>query len=152
MEVLYEREALFREADVNDLEGIIKLCNQCFDEDTDINYAKKVFLANRNDPNQIYLIGIMDDEIIAHTKITIIPTIYREMGTYAIVNHVCVREDVRRHNIASQMLDKVFLICKNKNCKKVELWSNNSRQPAHSCYKKNGFFVVDAKFFAKELS
>lgn len=144
-------EVSFKIATIDDVEGIIELCNECFDENTSIEFAKKVFNETKNDPNQLYLIGLVDDKIVAHTKITIIPTMYEKMNTYSIVNHVCVKPEYRRHNIATKMLDEVTKICKQKNCKAIELWSNNFRVPAHECYKKYGFIVNDAKFFSKEI-
>ncbi len=49
------------------------------------------------------------------------------------------------------MLDEISRICKERGCKKLALWSKNFRQPAHACYQKYGFEVVDAKFFEKEI-
>jgi ribosomal protein S18 acetylase RimI-like enzyme len=141
----------FRKATVEDIEGIVKLCNECFDETTSLEYATKMFKETENDSNQIYLVGLYNDKIIAHTKITIIPTIYEKMNTYAIINHVCVKPEYRRNNIATLMLDEVTKICKENKCVNIELWSNNFRQPAHACYKKYGFEVEDAKFFAKRI-
>lgn len=144
-------EVNFRKATIDDVEAIIKLCNECFDENTSIDYAKRIYKETENDDNQIYLVGIANDEIIAHTKITIIPTIYEKMNTYSILNHVCVKPEYRRHNIATKMLDECEKISKEKNCVAMELWSNNFRQPAHACYKNYGFIVNDAKFFSKEI-
>lgn len=141
----------FRIANENDVEGIIELCNECFDENTSIDYAKKIFNETKNDKNQIYLVGEVDDKIIAHAKITIIPTIYEKMNIYSILNHVCVKSEYRRHNIASLMLEECEKISKEHNCKAVELWSMNFRQPAHACYKKYGFIVDDSKFFSKSI-
>ena len=144
-------EVIFKKAELKDVDGIIQLCNECFEENTSLAYAKTIFEQTMHDPNQIYLIGIMDNQIVAHTKITIIPTIYENMNTYSIINHVCVKPEYRRHNIATKMLDEVTRICKEKNCKAIELWSNNFRVPAHALYKKYGFIVNDAKFFSKEI-
>ena len=141
----------FRRATEDDVEGIIALCNECFDENTSLEYAKKVFEETKNDKNQIYIVGIMDGKIVAHTKITIIPTMYEKMNTYSILNHVCVKEEYRRHNIATKMLDVCTEISKEMGCVCVELWSNNFRVPAHACYKNYGFVVNDAKFFSKEI-
>lgn len=142
---------IFRLAEEKDIEGIIKLCNECFTEETSLEYANRVYSETKNDPNQIYLVGEVDGVIIAHTKITVIPTIYEKMNTYAILNHVCVRPDYRRHNIATKMLDECTKICKEKNCVAMELWSMNFRQAAHECYKHYGFVVDDAKFFSKKI-
>lgn len=144
-------EVKFRKATIDDVEAIIKLCNECFEENTSIDYAKRIYKETENDENQIYLVGIANDEIIAHTKITIIPTIYEKMNTYSILNHVCVKPEYRRHNIATKMLDECERISKEKNCVAMELWSNNFRQAAHACYKNYGFVVNDAKFFSKEI-
>lgn len=141
----------FKIAKSDDVKNIIDLCNECFFENTSIEYAKKVFEETKHDPNNIYLIGILDGKVIAHTKITIIRTIYENMNTYAILNHVCVKPEYRRHNIATHMLEEIQKICKEKGCKVMELWSNNVRVPAHACYKKFGFRLDDAGFFSKTI-
>lgn len=48
-------ELKFKIATEEDLEGIIQLCNECFNETTSMEYATKMFEATKNDPNQIYL-------------------------------------------------------------------------------------------------
>lgn len=141
----------FRIATSNDIEGIIKLCNECFNENTPLEYAERIWDINKNDKNQIYIIGVLDDEIVAHSKITIIPTIFEDMNTYAILNHVCVKPELRRSHIATKMLNECFKIAKEMNCSCVELWSKNFRTAAHALYKKYGFEIMDAKFFIKNI-
>lgn len=141
----------FKIASMEDVEGIIELCNECFFEETSLDYAKHMFQKSMNNPNDIYLIGIVDGKIIAHSKITIIETIYQKMNVYAILNHVCVKPEYRRNNIATEMLDKIEKICLEHGCKTIELWSNNVRVPAHACYKKYGFKLDDAGFFSKKI-
>lgn len=141
----------FRIATLEDVEGIINLCNECFSENTSLEYATRVFKETENDKNQIYIVGEVDGNIIAHTKITIIPTIYEKMNTYSILNHVCVKPDYRRHNIGTKMLVECERISKEHGCVAIELWSNNYRQAAHACYKNYGFVVNDAAFFSKEI-
>lgn len=141
----------FREMEEEDLDRVIELCNICFDEETDLQAAKKVYFANEDDPNQIYIVGEVEGKIVAHLKITVIPTIYGPMGTYAILNHVCVHPDYRREHIGTHLLDYAFKECKKKKCKTVELWSRNFRVPAHELYKKYGFVIDDSKFFIKKI-
>lgn len=144
-------EVVFKKATYDDVDGIVTLCNECFDENTNVEYAKKIFKETESDQNQIYLIGIGNGKIIAHAKITIIPTIYEDMNTYAILNHVCVKPEFRREHIGTKMLDECFKIAKENDCKCVELWSKNFRQAAHGMYHSYGFDVMDAKFFSKEI-
>ena len=143
--------AEFRVANFDDIEGIIALCNECFDEKTSLEYANKVYMQNIFDKNQIYVVGIVDNKIVAHAKINVIPTIYEDMNTYAILNHVCVKPEYRREHIGTKLLDYCFKIAKETNCKCVELWSKNFRQAAHGLYHKYGFDVMDAKFFTKDV-
>ena len=144
-------EVKFRKAVYDDVESIIKLCNECFFENTNIDYAKNVYTKTENDDNQIYIVGYLNDELVAHAKITIIPTMYEDMNTYSILNHVCVKEKYRRCNIGTRLLEECERISKMKNCSAMKLWSNNFRKPAHECYKNYGFIVNDAKFFSKEI-
>ena len=141
----------FRIANYDDVDGIIKLCDRCFNENTNLDYAKRIFKENESDKNQIYLIGVANNEIIAHAKINVIPTIYEDMNTYAILNHVCVTPELRREHIGTKMLDECFKIAKSHNCKCVELWSKNFREAAHGLYHSYDFEVMDAKFFTKDI-
>ena len=144
-------DVVFRRMKKKDLPEVIALCNEIFFEETSLDYAKKIYKKYKNDPNQIYIVGLVDGKIVAHCKITIIQTIYEKMNTYAILNHVGVKEEYRRHHIATKMLDVAFKIADDFHCVKVELWSNNVRTAAHACYYKYGFNLDDAVFFSKEL-
>ena len=144
-------EIKFRRATFDDIESIIALCNECFEENTSLDYAKEMFKKTEDDQNQIYIVGELDGKIIAHTKITIIPTMYEDMNTFAILNHVCVKPELRRGHIGTKMLDECFKIAKENGCKCVELWSKNFRQAAHGLYHDYGFDVMDAKFFTKNV-
>ncbi len=144
-------EVIFKSMDLNDLEKTIDLCNLCFDETTDYEYAKQVFLENQNDANSIYINGVINGEVIAHAKLTLIRTIYKPMRTFGILNHVCVHPSYRRHHIATYLLNVLFDTAKRRGCSDIELWSKNFRTAAHSCYHDYGFEVMDAKFFTKEV-
>lgn len=143
---------IFRKANFDDVEQIVELCNECFGEQTNVEYARCVFNETKDDKNQIYLVGVLDGKIVAHTKIAIIPTMFEPMSTYAILNHVCVKPNYRRHNIGTKMLVECEKICKEMNCVEVKLWSKNFRVAAHECYKHYGFNIVEAKFFEKKVN
>lgn len=144
-------EVTFREMKKKDVPSVVELCNDVFKEKTSLEYAKSMYKKTKKDKNSIYVVGEVDGKIVSHLKITIIETLYEDMNTYAILNHVGVKEEYRRHKIATKMLDYAFDICKKRNCKKVELWSNNVRTAAHACYYKYGFELDDAGFFSKSV-
>lgn len=144
-------EVTFREMKKKDIPNVIALCNDVFKEETSLEYAMKIYKKHRKDPNQIYIVGIVDGVIVSHLKISVIQTIYEKMNTYAILNHVGVKEEYRRHGIATKMLDVAFEIAKEHGCKMVELWSNNVRTAAHACYYNYGFKLDDAGFFSMSV-
>ena len=144
-------EGTFRPATAADLEAIVALINKCFGQEDTVEYARAAWEKTEGDPNQIYVNGYLGNVLVAHLKITLIPTIYDDMGTYAILNHVCVHPDYRRHHLGTKLLDATFQICRDHGVKKVELWSNNIREAAHAMYKHYGFKVADAKFFEYEI-
>lgn len=144
-------EVTFRKMKKKDIPSVIALCNEVFKEETSLEYAMKTYKKHRKDPNQIYLVGIVDGVIVSHLKISVIQTIYEKMNTYAILNHVGVKEEYRRHGIATKMLDVAFEIAKEHGCKMVELWSNNVRTAAHACYYNYGFKLDDAGFFSMSV-
>ena len=144
-------EVVFRPATRADLEDIIALTNECFEENTPLEYAEKVWSQTENDVNTVYLNGYLGEKLVAHVRIAIIPTIYEEMNTFAILNHVCVKPDVRRQHLGTKLLDETFKICRERGVKTIELWSKNFRVAAHALYRKYGFEVMDAKFFSKDL-
>lgn len=144
-------EVKFRLMKKKDILSVIELCNEVFNENTSLDYAMKMYKKSRKDPNQIYIVGVLDGKIVSHLKISIIQTIYEKMNTYSILNHVGVKKEYRRHGIATKMLDYAFEISKKYGCKTVELWSNNVRTAAHACYYNYGFKLDDAGFFSKEI-
>ena len=141
----------FKIATIDDVENIIRLCDECFEENTDLEYAKRIFLETEGNPNDIYVVGEVDGMVVAHTKITVIKTIYQPMAIYSILNHVCVKPEYRRHGLATKMLDYVTEICREHKCNKMELWSRNVRTAAHACYYSYGFKLDDAGFFSKKI-
>ena len=61
-------EIIFKALELEDLQSTIDLCNLCFDEVTDYDYAKKVFLETRNDSNNIYANYIRNANVNENTK------------------------------------------------------------------------------------
>lgn len=144
-------EVKFNVATREDIAGIIALTNECFDENSSLDYAYKIFDETKDDLNNIYVVGKLDGKIIAHAKATVVITMYEEMNTFAVLNHVCVKSEYRRNNIATKMLDEITKLCLEKDVKELKLWSKFFRKAAHACYKNYGFIMDDAGFFSKKI-
>lgn len=143
----------FKLAEREDIAELVDLMNECFDETTSYDFARKVFLETENDPNQIHLIGLHDSgKIAAYCKITIIPCLSSPMETFAIFNHVCVKPEFRREHIGTQLMQESERLAREHGANMLALWSGNQRQPAHALYKKFGFEIFDGPFFEKILT
>ncbi len=67
---------VFRKVESKDIEEIVNLCNEIFEEKNSLKYAQEMFEKTKDDPNQIYVVGVYNHKIIAHAKATVIPTIF----------------------------------------------------------------------------
>ena len=144
---------VFKLLDDERLSEAINLCNICFKENTSVEEAQKNFEAEKDDKHHMYIVGFTEDgKLVAHVRLQFIETIFSSMTSYAILNHVCVHPDYRRHRIGSKMLEYVSDICRDRGCKEIKLWSNNYRVASHALYKDFGFEKVDATFYNKELN
>ena len=143
----------FRQMNESDIEETIKLCNLCFDENTNFEDALNVYKKNAIDKTCFYIVGCTEDKkIIAHVRLQFIETMYASMRGYAILNHVCVHPNYRRHKIGTELLTYVSNICRQKNIAEMKLWSNNYRVSSHALYKSFGFDPVDATFYTKKIN
>ena len=141
----------------DNLEDIINLTNECFNENTTLGHATEVYFRNRLDTNpDAYVCGYLPDESGNHTlaafaRLAFIDTPFDGMETYCILNHVCVKPEFRRHHLGTQLLEECERIAAMRNCRDLKLWSKNFRVPAHALYQKYGFKIIDAKFFEKPI-
>lgn len=144
-------EIKFREANIDDVSKIVALCDECFEEKTDIKMAEQNFFKTKNSDNDIYVIGEYKGEVVAHAKITVVVTMFEKTGVFSFLNHVCVSKKCRGFGIATELLNVCEKISRNHGCSEMRLWSLNKRVDAHSCYTKFGFIELDAKCFSKKI-
>lgn len=100
--------------------------------------------------NNIELVAVTDNKVVGYLTINRLYDSVRDIN-YAFLNYVCVDKDYRNKGIASNMLLRVFDICKSMNISYIELTSNSSRVNAQSLYINSGFEIRDTNVFRKEL-
>ena len=145
-------QAIFRPVTIDDIPALVGLTNECFSENTSIEKAEQLFRAQVDDQDSIYLAGFLENQLVAFARIAIVRTPFDGMGTYAILNHVCVKPEFRRHHLGTALLSTAEDLCRDSGCSSIKLWSKNFRVPAHALYQKFGFHIINAKFFEKELT
>ena len=132
-------EIVIREYRDSDLVSLNKLLSEVY------NLEK-----SGTNSNNIELVAVIDQEVVGYLTINKLYDSVRDIN-YAFINYVCVLKKYRNKGIASNMLLKVFDICRDMNVSYIELTSNSSRVDAQELYINSGFVVRETNVFRKEL-
>lgn len=100
--------------------------------------------------DDVELVAIVDGCVVGHLLLNRCLDSIRD-EYYFFVSYVCVRSDYQRRHIATQLFEKVFALCREKNIAYLELTSNPSRVAAHHLYRALGFSLRDTCVFRKEF-
>ena len=135
---------------IQDLESISNILESEFDDFWNYNILKKEL----QNPNSIYLIYKLNEEIIGFAGITII------LDT-AELNNIVIKKIYRGKGFSSLLLKKIIEKAQFKNCIKMNLEVSSLNNIAINLYKKFGFEQVglrkeyyngkDAILFTKKL-
>lgn len=130
-----------REANYNDLDGILDLYKQLFPDEDYINpelYTEKW--------NEIItckyiklFIAEIDNVIVSTCTIVIIPNMTRGNRPYSIIENVITDKNNRNQGFGKEVIMKAIDYAKSNDCYKVMLLSSIKRTEAHSFYEKIGF-------------
>ncbi len=137
---------LFRTARREDLKAILELLN----DGKVSNIAERVedplprvyddaFAAIEADPNQLLLVGEVDDRIVASLQLTFIPGIANQGAWRAQVEAVRVVRERRGHKIGEAMMRHVIALARERGCDRVQLTTNKARDDAQRFYRRLGF-------------
>jgi len=132
-------EIVIREYRDSDLVSLNKLLSEVY------NLEK-----SGTNSNNIELVAVIDQEVVGYLTINKLYDSVRDIN-YAFINYVCVLKKYRNKGIASNMLLKVFDICRDMNISYIELTSNSSRVDAQELYINSGFVIRETNVFRKEL-
>ncbi len=82
-------------------------------------------------------------------------TLYETVSRWGLIEDVVVLEKHRRKGIARELMTRVISAARSREMKSVELWTNISREPAHTLYRSLGFENLgqfkSSFLFSKEL-
>lgn len=140
---------IIREADINDLQGILQLYLQLNPSEQSIEYevAKTIWMS-QIEPQQVrYFVAEEGGAIVSSCYISIIPNLTRQGKSIGYLENLITDLEHRRRGIARQLLCTAIEYAKNNNCYKVVLQSGIRRHDAHLLYEKVGFIGNSKKGF-----
>ncbi len=100
--------------------------------------------------DNIELVAVLDNKVVGYLVLTKIYNVVKAFF-YGYITYVCVLEEYRNQNIATNLFKEVFKICEKEDIKELELTSNSTRVAAHHLYNKLGFKIRETDVFRKEF-
>jgi GNAT superfamily N-acetyltransferase len=131
----------FRMATTADLPAILDLLHQLNPDDgvVDMDTLRLTWENIQTIHGLAYVVADCDDRIVATCCLMVVPNLTRECRPFGIVENVVVDKAWRRQGLASQMLEFVKGLARQKRCYKLMLMSGIHREEAHALYVKAGF-------------
>ena len=114
------------------IESLVELENLCFDEP----WTKGMFVGDLSSEYTCYFAAIDDDN-----KVVGYAGMWISVDEGQITN-VAVHPDFRRKNIATELLSRLFDVCRKRGLQSITLEVRQSNEKAINLYEKNGFLSV----------
>ncbi|MEO1135555.1 MAG: GNAT family N-acetyltransferase [Pseudomonadota bacterium] len=136
----------FRDARIEDLRSIIDLIS-----DDDLGRQRELtkgpladeyrqaFDAISGDPNQLMVVGERHGEVIAYMQISFIPGLSRKGAWRGQLESIRVASHLRGQGIGTAFLRCAIELCRQRDCRLVQLTSDRRRANALRLYEQLGF-------------
>ncbi len=137
---------MFREAEVGDFDGVLRLYEQLHPQDPSPNgqSAKETFQQIRASPGLHLFVLELDDAIVATTYLNVIPNLTRSAAPYAVIENVVVEKRLRGTGLGKQIMANTLQKAWDAGCYKAMLMTGSRTPSTHAFYRACGF-SPDAK-------
>jgi GNAT superfamily N-acetyltransferase len=146
------RELVMRRAREDDLPAIVVMLAQ-----DQIGHADnpglpldpaylEAFRAIDGSPDQLLMVAEFEERIVGTMQLTFIPGLLMHGAWRGQIEAVRIDSSVRGQGLGSRMIDWAVERCRERDCKLVQLTSNNARTDAHRFYERLGWSKSHAGF------
>lgn len=143
------RNAIVSEIEERDLEDVQKILKNIFNNNITYEKMKEFYKQSKNNEN-VHLYGYyVKDRMVGMIMldIAVLPS-----GKKATIWNFAVLEEYRRQGIATKLINRIEeIVEKEKDIKKINLFSDIKRKSAHQLYRKLGYNGYDYKTFYKMI-
>ena len=132
---------MVRKANKNDLKGILELYEDLLPEQdfSDSELYRPTWEEITQRDGLTYFVAVENAEIVATCNIMVIPNLTHGRRSYALIDNVVTRSDLRRKGYGRRVMERAVEHAKSLDCYKVMLLSASHRKNAHDFYKRIGF-------------
>lgn len=132
---------MVREADRNDLDGLLELYlnlhETCIPEKNEKLETTWEYIMN--DPNYHLIVNEVDGKIVSSCTCLIIPNLTHGVRPYAFVENVVTLEGYRGKGYATQCLDYARDLARKEDCYKMMLMTGSKRETTLRFYENAGY-------------
>ena len=109
------------------------------DETGTLEQQLKAFDEISSHPDNELIVATLGDEIVGTLQLTFIPGMSYQGAWRALVEAVRVRDDIRNQRIGTRMMEWVIQRARDRQCRLVQLTTNQVRVDAQRFYLRLGF-------------
>ncbi len=99
----------------------------------------KAFDEIASHPDNELIVATLGDEIVGTLQLTFIPGMSYQGAWRALVEGVRVRDDIRNQRIGTRLMEWVIQRARDRQCRLIQLTTNQVRVDAQRFYKRLGF-------------
>lgn len=138
-----------REAEKNDLEGLLELYLHLHEKDKPPMTQDLTSLWDEIHENPDYhlIIGEQDDRLVCSVTLVVVKNLTRGMRPYALIENVVTHQDYRQRGYGQALMKRALDIARSRNCYKVMLLTGSKEESTLRFYEKCGFNRKDKTAF-----
>lgn len=138
-----------READKNDLDGILQLYLYLHEKSIPegSEHLRNMWGSIINDKNHHMIVCEVEGKIVASCVCVIIPNLTRNVRPYAFIENVVTHGDYREKGYATDCLNFARKIAEENNCYKMMLLTGSKEESTLNFYRNAGYNSSDKTAF-----
>lgn len=123
----------------NDLENLIPLYKEFWDEDSDLLKMKETYKQIVKDPNHIILTAVEKGILIGTISGIVCRSLYGDCSPFLVIEDFIITEKYRGKGIGKKLLSAIEEAGKVKGCNQAILVTETNRKDAQRFYESCGF-------------
>jgi ribosomal protein S18 acetylase RimI-like enzyme len=142
---------LIRRLKNEDLPALARLYVQFWNEESSLGRMEETFARLKEDPDYIFLVADVEDEIAGSLMGIICEELYRECRPFMVIEDVIVDREFREQGIGSALMREIEAYAVSRNCNYIIFVSERERIDAVPFYRSLGYAPDSYRGFKKRL-
>jgi ribosomal protein S18 acetylase RimI-like enzyme len=134
-----------------DLPALARLYVQFWNEESSLGRMEETFARLKEDPDYIFLVADVEDEIAGSLMGIICEELYRECRPFMVIEDVIVDREFREQGIGSALMREIEAYAVSRNCNYIIFVSERERTDAVPFYRSLGYAPDSYRGFKKRL-